>query len=103
MKLLLDTHILLWMVRESHRLSPEARTLLGDVGNELHFSAASLWEVAIKQLQGRPDFSHDARLLRRRLLENAFQELPITGAHESIMLVTADPIVARYPAPVRRV
>jgi len=53
MKLLLDTHILLWTIAESRRLSAEARALIGAPDNELTFSAASLWEVAIKAGRGR--------------------------------------------------
>jgi PIN domain nuclease of toxin-antitoxin system len=48
MKLLLDTHLLLWAAGEPSRLSSEARKLIDDTENELLFSAASLWEVSIK-------------------------------------------------------
>lgn len=47
MKLLLDTHLLLWAVASPERLSPAARKLLEDPGNELLFSAASLWEIGL--------------------------------------------------------
>ena len=128
MKLLLDTHILLWVSAESHRLSEAARTLLGDPENELYFSVASLWEVAIKHAQGRPDFQRDPRLLRRALLDNDYQELPVFGEHavaleslpsihkdpfdriliaqamvEGITLLSVDAEIAQYPGPVRRV
>ncbi len=49
MKLLLDTHLLLWAAGEPERLSTQARGLIDDPDNELLFSAASLWEVAIKR------------------------------------------------------
>ena len=128
MKLLLDTHVLLWAVARPERLSGTARTLLEDTGNELLFSAASLWEIAIKRSLGRDDFRVDPRLLRRGLLDHGYGEVPVTSQHavaienlpplhkdpfdrilvaqslvEGIMLLTADPMVARYPAPVRRV
>jgi PIN domain nuclease of toxin-antitoxin system len=48
-KLLLDTHLLLWAAGEPQRLSKQARTLIDNPDNELLFSAASLWEVAIKR------------------------------------------------------
>jgi PIN domain nuclease of toxin-antitoxin system len=127
-KLLLDTHLLLWAASEPHRLTPPARALLSDPGNLLAFSAASLWEVAIKAGLGRADFRADAALLRRGLLDNGYEELPVTGAHavavaalpslhrdpfdrmlvaqaltEGLLLVTADPMVAGYPGPIRRV
>jgi PIN domain nuclease of toxin-antitoxin system len=128
MRLLLDTHLLLWVISQSSRLSPQARQLIGDPDNEMVFSVASLWEVAIKYGRGRDDFQVDPRLLRRSLLDNLYRELPVTGEHavaiatlpalhrdpfdrlliaqsivEGIMLLTADPLVAQYPAPVRRV
>ena len=128
MKLLLDTHILLWAANEPERLSAQAIALLEDPDNELLFSAASLWEVSIKNSLGRDDFKVDARLLRRGLLDNGYVELPITSAHavyveslpaihkdpfdriliaqataEGITLVTADGMVAKYPGPIRQV
>ena len=128
MRLLLDTHLLLLAAGPLQRLSPQARRLIDDPDNELLFSAASLWEVAIKSARGRDDFEVDARLLRRNLLNNGYRELAVTGEHatavgdlprlhrdpfdrilvaqsvvEGIMLLTSDPVVAQYPAPVRRV
>ena len=128
MKLLLDTHLLIWAAIDSHHLSAKARKLLDDPVNELHFSAASLWEIAIKHGLGRADFQVDARVLRRGLLDNGYQELPISGAHtvaieslppiykdpfdrilvaqatvEGITLLTSDVLVAKYPGPIRKV
>jgi PIN domain nuclease of toxin-antitoxin system len=127
MKLLLDTHLLLWAVGVSRRLSPAARNLIEDSNNELWFSSASLWEIAIKSATRREDFQVDPRLVRRTLLNNGYIELPVTGEHalavadlpplhkdpfdrmliaqsivEGITLLTADPTVARYPAPIQR-
>jgi PIN domain nuclease of toxin-antitoxin system len=56
MKLLLDTHLLLWAAGKPGRLSADARKLMKDAGNELIFSAASLWEIVIKRGLGRDDF-----------------------------------------------
>jgi PIN domain nuclease of toxin-antitoxin system len=128
MKLLLDTHILLWAAGNPERLSVEARALLNDPENELFFSAASLWEIAIKNNLGRVDFQVNARLLRRGLLDNGYQELAINSVHavsidnlpmihkdpfdrilvaqamvEGITLLTADSLVAQYPVAVRMV
>ena len=69
MKLLLDTHVLLWAAGDPDRLPDDARTLLENRVTEPIFSAASLWEVAIK----------------------------------SIVLLTADTMVARYPGPIRAI
>jgi PIN domain nuclease of toxin-antitoxin system len=79
--LLLDTHLLLWAAGAPDKLSATAQSLLQDVGNELVFSAASLWEIEIKRGLGRPDFSVDPRRLRQGLLANLYRELPVTGEH----------------------
>ena len=81
MRLLLDTHLLLWAAGSVARLSVAARELIDDPKNELLFSAASLWEIAIKQSLRRDDFQLDVRLLRRGLLNNGYRELAVTGEH----------------------
>jgi PIN domain nuclease of toxin-antitoxin system len=128
MKFLLDTHLLLWAAGEPRRLSRQARTLIENPNNELLFSAASLWEVAIKRGLGRKDFKVDARLLRRGLLDNGYSELPILSDHvvateslpplhkdpfdrvlvaqatvEGVLLLTTDSLVSQYPGPIRMV
>ena len=128
MKLLLDTHVLLWAAGLPGQLTPSTREMLDSEDNELLFSVASLWEIAIKRGLGRPDFRVDPGLLRRGLLDNGYQELPITSAHavaveslpalhrdpfdrmlvaqsqvEGISLLTADPQVAQYPGPIRKI
>ncbi|MBK5258403.1 MAG: type II toxin-antitoxin system VapC family toxin [Thermoanaerobaculia bacterium] len=128
MKLLLDTQILLWAAGQPERLSAPARKQLDNPGNELLFSAASIWEIAIKNGLGRDDFRVEPRLLRRGLLDNGYTELPITSQHavstdtlpplhrdpfdrmllaqalvEGITLLTADAQLARYGGPVRKV
>lgn len=81
MKYLLDTHILLWAAQNSPKLSQKARKIIEDEHNQLYFSAASIWEVAIKSGLGREDFRVDAALLRRALLDNGYLELGINGQH----------------------
>jgi PIN domain nuclease of toxin-antitoxin system len=80
-KLLLDTHLLLWAASDPKRLPKAARLLIEDAENELIFSPASLWEITIKRSLEREDFQVDARLLRRALLDNGYVELPITSEH----------------------
>ena len=70
MKLLLDTHLLLWVAADAKHLSRSVIALISTRDSELWFSAASLWEIVIKRGLGRSDFSVDPRLLRRALLEN---------------------------------
>jgi PIN domain nuclease of toxin-antitoxin system len=81
MRLLVDTHLLLWATARSHRLPREARQLLENPRNDVHYSAASLWEIAIKLALRRADFRVDLGRLRSVLPEMGFQELPVTGAH----------------------
>jgi PIN domain nuclease of toxin-antitoxin system len=96
MKLLLDTHLLLWAAAQPDRLSAAARALLDDPQNAPIFSSASLWEVAIKHGFGRTDFRVDARLLRRGLLDNGYDELLITSEHA----VALDSAAANTQGPV---
>lgn len=128
MKWLLDTHLLLWAAGTPERLPVTARTLLEDPDSKLVFSAASLWEIAMKRGLDRPDFQVDARVLRRGLLDNGYQELHVSSAHavflgslppihkdpfdrilvaqasvEGITLLTSDEFVARYSGPIRLV
>jgi PIN domain nuclease of toxin-antitoxin system len=102
--------------------------VLEDEANTPVFSVASIWEITIKRSLGREDFRVDPRLLRRGLLDNGYEELPVLGPHavavdalpplhrdpfdrllvaqsltEGLVLLTADPMMARYPAPVRMV
>jgi PIN domain nuclease of toxin-antitoxin system len=127
-KFLVDTHLLLWAAFEPDHLPPAARKLMSDEANELIFSSASFWEIAIKRGLRRRNFEIDPRLLRRGLLDNGYVELPIGGDHaialdalpklhkdpfdrllvaqamvEGITLLTADPLIAQYEGPIRAV
>lgn len=128
MNCLLDTQLLLWAAGDPDRLANDVRVLLQDPQTQPHYSAVSIWEVAIKNGLGRPDFRADPRLLRRGLLENGYIELPVSGAHaaeidllppihkdpfdrllvaqcriEGLNLLTTDKLVARYPGPIQAV
>jgi len=81
MRLLVDTHLILWAAAKSRRLPKEARRLLEDPANEVFYSAASLWEIAIKAAQRRSDFRVDLALLRPALAAMDFVELPVSGIH----------------------
>ena len=95
MNLFLDTQLILWFATDPRRLSKEARSLLLDSANELFFSAATLWEIAIKRGLGRFDFQVDPRRLWRMLPLNGYRELPVTGEHgiavETLPLLHKDP------------
>lgn len=128
MKFLLDTHLLLWAAGQPDRLSKVARELIENPDNELYFSAASIWEIAIKSSLGREDFKADSRLVRRGLIDNGYREIPISSEHavgvqalplihkdpfdrllvsqsiaEAITLVTADPVLPQYSGMVQHV
>ena len=123
--LLLDTHLLLWAAAGDAKLPEDVIQRLNDENTRPLFSAASIWEVVIKSGLGRKDFNVDAAMLRRGLLDNGYQELPITSAHtlavgrlpdlhrdpfdrilaaqaneEGVELLTADKRLAGYPGPI---
>ena len=123
MKLLLDTHILLWY--SCGILPPKANILINDRKNTLFFSSASIWEVVIKFNLGQPDFQIDPQKLYEGLLGDDCQEIAITARHtlevgtlpslhkdpfdrillaqaliENMNLVTSDSILAQYPKSV---
>lgn len=128
MKFLLDTHLILWVANNSAHLSKAARKLINDPHHQLFFSVVNLWEISIKSNLGRKDFYVDARILRRELLNNDYQELSLTGEHalavgelpllhrdpfdrmliaqansENMTLLTSDILVSQYPGNIRKV
>lgn len=90
MKYLLDTHILLWAAYGDSKLSQAAREIIQNEDNELLFSAASIWEIAIKSSLGREDFSLNPAVFRRALLDNGYSELAITGTHATVTQTLPD-------------
>lgn len=122
MKFLVDTQLVLWAASSPRKIPKKARALLQHPDNALFFSAASVWEIAIKNSLGRADFKANPGLLRRGLLDNGWQELPITGSHaiavehlpaihkdpfdrillaqakvEGFVLLTTDSTLSQYP------
>jgi PIN domain nuclease of toxin-antitoxin system len=123
MKLLLDSHLLLWAAAET--LPEKAEVYVTDEANELYFSAASIWEIVIKHNLFRDEFVCDPAALYQGLLNNGYQEISVTGKHalqvdvlpnihkdpfdrimiaqsisEGLTLLTADETVARYPGSI---
>jgi len=80
-RLLLDSHLLLWTAADDARLTAEARVAIEDADNEVYFSAASIWEIAIKSALRRKDFRVDVSVLRASLPQSGFVELPVTADH----------------------
>jgi PIN domain nuclease of toxin-antitoxin system len=125
---LVDTQLVLWAAATPMKLSAAARSVLENADVGLAFSAASIWEVAIKAGLGREDFDVDPRRLRRGLLDQGWKELSVQSEHavavadlppihkdpfdrillaqahvEGFTLVTTDDVVAKYPGAVRKV
>ena len=122
MKILLDTHVFLWWIIDSPKLSARAGTVIRDGRNTLLFSAACGWEIAIKTQLGRlhlPD--HPETFIPAQLARNRMESLPISITHalhvaklpalhrdpfdrmlvsqaqvERLPILTADPLIARY-------
>jgi PIN domain nuclease of toxin-antitoxin system len=128
MRFLLDTHFLLWLPISYRAISRSARAVIADPANDFLFSAASLWEIALKRARYGGDPGLDPREIRRQMRENGYEELAVKGDHvvaidslppmhkdpfdrlliaqaliEGITLLTADATIARYPGPIRKV
>jgi len=126
--LLLDTHLLIWSAFDTGRLSDKARELINDGDNVLHFSAMSLWEIAIKTARNSEDFSVDPKRLYYLLTVNGFVEVVMTSEHgviagqlpllhrdpfdraliaqaryEGLTLLTADSAISLYEGPILKV
>ena len=122
MRLLLDTQVILWSLHKPEWLSAEAVTAITDPANSVDVSAASLWELSIKQSIGKLTVDGD---LREHLVRQRFSELPVLGVHalavrdlplhhrdpfdrlliaqarcEGLTLVTADPAMSAYEVPI---
>src|ERR1039458_1661582 len=120
MKLLLDTHLLLWASEDSPRLPALASSMIADSENDLVFSVASIWEISIKHAKGLETFHASPGTVWEGLLENGYSELAVLGKHavaagnllpihkdpfdriliaqamvEGITLLTADPVIAK--------
>ena len=127
MRLLLDTHVLLWAASDPQRLGSAVHKMIEDPQNQPWFSVASLWEIVIKSGQGRADFRVDAGLLRRGLLDHGWEELSVAADHvlavaqlpalhrdpfdrllvaqalaEGMALITADSALLAYPGTIIR-
>jgi len=126
MRVLLDTHLLLWAAEAPERLPADVRALIVEPRAELVYSTASIWEVAIKFSQGRSDFTIRPQALREGLIGAGYQELQIAPEHviavadlpwvhkdpfdrllivqaiiEGIELQTVDATLTGYPGPIR--
>ena len=86
MKILLDTHILLWALQDSEELPKSARYMIADPDNEIYYSLASLWEVQIKHMSHPKEMSLDAKQLEEYCRESGYHLLSIRS--EDIQYLT---------------
>lgn len=128
MRLLVDTHLLLWQSDDSPLLTAAARDILSDPRSDLYFSVASLWELVIKSAKAPDQFQIPMSAFREELLDFGYDELTITADHvlevgkleplhrdpfdrlllaqarvESLSLLTGDHALVQYGTPVREV
>lgn len=122
MKLLLDTHALIWWLFDDPKLPSSARRTIADPDNEILVSSASAWEIATKYRRGKlPEVGDLAERFENYITASRFTELPISVAHalaagrlpgphkdpfdrmliaqcrlEGVAIVTADPVFADY-------
>jgi PIN domain nuclease of toxin-antitoxin system len=123
MRLLLDTHALLWWFTDDRQLSTKARSAIADLGNDVLVSAASAWEIATKQRLGKlNEVPQAAERFSELVAADGFGQLPISYLHalragrysfahrdpfdrmlaaqgelESLVLVTRDPVFEEFP------
>ncbi len=122
MRVLTDTHVLLWALLRPARLDAACREVLESPEHQVFFSAVNIWEIAIKRALDRPDFDVEPDAVHRAALETGFRELPISAVHaaavrhlpphhrdpfdrllivqaliEPLRLMTDDPLIDLYP------
>lgn len=95
MRVLLDTHVLLWILAEPGRLDKETRETIEAGAEEVLFSAASIWEIAIKSRLGRADFAVKPGEVADAARDSGFVELPIVA--KAAALVAELPLLHRDP------
>jgi len=95
MRILLDTHIILWAVTDSPKLPDAAREMIQDERNRIYFSSASIWEVAIKHSLASGQIPVSSRELLQYVRQSGYEELPVSAEHaatvESLPPVHKDP------------
>lgn len=122
MRVLTDTHVLLWALLEPARLDAATRDVLESPEHRVFFSAVNIWEIAIKRALDRPDFDVEPDAVHRVAIETGFLELAVSAVHaaavrhlpphhrdpfdrlliaqartEPLLLMSDDPLISRYP------
>ena len=81
MKVLLDTHILIWVLQDDERLSEKARSIISGYGNEVFYSTISVWEAQIKYLKKVDGFFLSGGQLNQLSRKSGFSCLPVYPEH----------------------
>ncbi len=102
MKLLLDTHVLLWTLQDSPELTDRARYLIEDEGNEIYYSIISLWEIQIKHMKHPKEMLLDASALENYCKESGFHVHGINRTHVSYLEKLKEPEDGRHKDPFDR-
>ncbi|MDR2844701.1 MAG: type II toxin-antitoxin system VapC family toxin [Puniceicoccales bacterium] len=122
MKILADSHVLIWWLSDTEKLNPLVRAAIHDTDNTVFFSAASIWEIGLKVAKGHLKVPYG---LAEVLRADGFDELPVLVAHaeraltlpaihgdpfdrmliaqalhEGLVLATRDHIIAQYNVPL---
>ncbi len=126
MRVLVDTHVFLWWINADRRISAKAKEILSNGESSLLFSAASLWEVAIKLRTGKLRLAEPAaETLREQMAAQRMTDLPVRADHalalldlpllhrdpfdqiliaqartEKLPILSADPLISQYPVEV---
>ena len=123
MRVLTDTHILLWALLQPERLDAVRRDVLESPEHQVFFSAVNIWEIAIKRALDRLDLDVEPDVIHRAAVETGFRELPVSAVHaaavrhlpahhrdpferlliaqaltEPLLLMTDDPLISLYHA-----
>jgi PIN domain nuclease of toxin-antitoxin system len=78
---LLDTHILLWTLVDPNKVPEPMRRIVEDTGNRVWFSAASIWEIAIKHSLAKAEFTVEPAIIWKAARETGLEELAVTAEH----------------------
>lgn len=85
MRVILDTHIMIWAIQGSPRLSKVARDIINDDNNDVYFSSVSLIEISTKRKTHPESMLFNAREARKLFIESGYEELPIDSSHAETM------------------
>jgi PIN domain nuclease of toxin-antitoxin system len=95
MRILMDTHVLIWALAEPQRLGDETLATIESAADEVLFSAVSIWEIAIKRRLGRVDFPFEPAEIVRSAAGAGYVELPLRAT--AAALVAELPLLHRDP------